>query len=59
MRTMVTEGASIFKTVFGGLAIVLGGASNFIFSFTTFITMFYLTTQHFKSSSGVLKDLFS
>ena len=30
-----------------------------MFSFTTFITMFYLTTQYFHSSSGVIRDIFS
>ncbi len=55
----MSSGANVFKTLFGSVAVILSGFSNFIFSLTTFITMFYLTTQYFHSSSGVLKDLFS
>jgi hypothetical protein len=58
LSSMVSTGTNIFKTVFGNLALILGGLSNFIFSFTTFVTMFFLTVQ-FSSQTETVKEIFS
>lgn len=51
-------GTNIFKTFFGNLTLVLSSFSNFIFSATTFLTMFILTTQTFDSFNS-LHSIFS
>ena len=56
---MMSGGANFFKTLFGSLAVFLTSFSNFIFSLTTFVTMFYLTTQYFTETSGFFKHIFS
>ena len=50
---MFSTGTSIFKTVFGNLTLILSYFSSFIFSLTTFITMFMMTVQLSNQSSAV------
>lgn len=59
LRNMVFTGTNIFKTFFGNLASVLGAFSNFIFNFTTFVTMFMLTIQFNNQKHSAMKQLFS
>ena len=56
---MVFTGTNIFKTFFGNIALVLSGFSNFIFSSTTFVTMFMLTVQYNENQSSTIREIFS
>jgi hypothetical protein len=53
-----TTGASVFKMVFGNIALVLSELSNVIFSITTFIMIFYVTVTYFDTRSNVLQEIF-
>ena len=59
LTNMVFTGTNIFKTFFGNLASILGAFSNFIFNFTTFVTMFMLTIQYNNQKDSAMKQLFS
>ena len=43
---LVMTGTNIFKIFFGNLAFVISSFSSLVFSITTFLTMFYLTTKY-------------
>lgn len=48
---LVMTGTNIFKTFFGNLAFIISSISSMIFSITTFLTMFYLTTKYFTTEN--------
>lgn len=59
LTNMVSTGTNIFKTFFGKLTLVLGAFSSFVFSFTTFGTMFMLTIQYTDGNNTAIRELFS
>jgi hypothetical protein len=55
----MSSGTTIFQTIFGSVATLLGMVSSFVFALTTFFTMFVMTVKHYHSSEGVFKSVFS